>query len=142
MQRIKIILPEQFNFSTQIAVRITDLNYGNHVGNDSFFALMHEARQQYLHSLGYSELDFAGTSLIMADAMIEYKDELHYGDNVTIKVIATNFDKIGFDIFYLFEKQENEKNIVVAKAKTGIMCFDYTNKKRKEVPNEMIEKMK
>lgn len=142
MQRVKINLPEQFIFSTNIAVRITDLNYGNHVGNDSFFSLMHEARQQYLNSLGYSELNFSGNSLIMADAIIEYKAELHYGETVTIKVVATDFDKIGFDIFYLFEKKENEKIIVVAKAKTGMMCFDYNTKRRKEVPDEVIEKMK
>ena len=30
MERIKINLPEHFNFSTNIKIRITDLNYGGH----------------------------------------------------------------------------------------------------------------
>jgi len=35
MARIKILLPEHFSFSCSIPIRITDLNYGNHVGNDT-----------------------------------------------------------------------------------------------------------
>jgi len=37
MQRIKIDLPEFFSFTTPIKIRITDLNYGGHVGNDVFY---------------------------------------------------------------------------------------------------------
>ena len=46
MARIKLLMPEQKIFSTDIAVRITDINYGNHVGNDAFVRLIHEARVQ------------------------------------------------------------------------------------------------
>ncbi len=59
MERIKIQLPEKFSFSTTIKIRITDLNYGGHVGNDVFLSLIHEARQQFLIAHGYSELSFA-----------------------------------------------------------------------------------
>ncbi len=103
MQRIKINLPENFNFSTIIKVRITDLNYGGHVGNDNFFSILHEARQQFLHHFGYSELNIEKASLIMADASIEFKKELNYADEVKISVAANGFDKFGFDIFYKLE---------------------------------------
>ncbi len=36
MNRIKLTMPASYSFSTEIAIRITDLNYGGHVGNDSF----------------------------------------------------------------------------------------------------------
>src|SRR4051812_739086 len=98
MERTKINLPENFNFSTQIKIRITDLNYGGHVGNDSFLSLIHEARQQFLNHFGYSELKVENVSLIMADAAIEFKKELNYGDEVKIFVTASGFDKYGFDI--------------------------------------------
>ena len=52
MERIKINLPETFTFSTIIKIRITDINYGGHVGNDSFLSLVHEARLQFLASNG------------------------------------------------------------------------------------------
>ena len=64
------------------------MNYGGHVGNDSFLSLIHEARQQFLNHFGYSELQFENVSLIMADASIEFKKELNYGDEVKISVAA------------------------------------------------------
>ena len=140
MDRIKLTLPESFSFSTIIRVRITDLNYGGHVGNDSFLSLIHEARQQFLISYGYSELNFAGASLIMADVGIEYRAELNYGDEVKISVAATGFDKIGFDIFYLLEVMKEDKMIIAGKVKTGMICYDYSAKKKVAIPLDAIAK--
>jgi hypothetical protein len=66
----------------------------------------------------------------MADVGLEFKHELNYGDVVTIHVQAADFDKLGFDIYYLLEIEHPEKNIVAGKAKTGMLCFDYTNKRK------------
>ena len=93
MERIRVNLPQQFTFSTIIKVRITDLNYGGHVGNDSFLSFVHEARQQFLNHFGYTELDVENVSLIMADAALEFKKELSYQDEVKISVSASGFDK-------------------------------------------------
>ena len=141
MERIKIVLPGNFDFSTTLKIRITDLNYGGHVGNDVFLSLVHEARQQYLYHHAYSEMDVAGTSLIMADAAIEFKQELLYADEVRISVRATGFDKLGFDIFYLLEVKKDEQWIMAGKVKTGMICFDYKAKKKAAVPAAAIEKL-
>ena len=134
MDRIKINLPATFSFSTMISIRITDLNYGGHVGNDSFLSLIHEARQQFLQHFGFTELAFAGTGLIMADVGIEYKRELNHRDQLKISVAATNFDKLGFDIFYKLELINGEELLLAGKAKTGMMCYDYDAKKKMSVP--------
>src|ERR1700709_1814352 len=123
MERVKINLPEQFNFSTIIKIRITELNYGGHVGNDSFLSLIHEARQQYLNSFGYSELHIENASLIMADASIEFKKELSYNDEVKISVTANGLDKYGFDIFYKLEIINSKTFVLAGKAKTGMLCY-------------------
>ena len=60
MARIKIELPEIFSFTTTIPIRITDLNYGGHVGNDTILSIIHEARMQFLKNAGYTELDLEG----------------------------------------------------------------------------------
>jgi YbgC/YbaW family acyl-CoA thioester hydrolase len=137
MERIKINLPEHFNFSTIIKIRITDLNYGGHVGNDSFLSLVHEARQQFLNHFGYTELKLENVSLIMADAAIEFKKELSYGDEVKISVAAGGFDKYGFDIFYKLEIINGSELIPAGKAKTGMLCYDYKNKKLMPVPENV-----
>ncbi len=134
MARIKIALPEKFSFSCKIPVRITDINYGNHVGNDAILSIIHEARMQFLNSVGTSELNFFDTALIMADVAVEFKSELFYGDMVIAAVAITEISRVGFDLVYKLEKQEAHTNVLVAIAKTGMVCFDYKNKKVTSVP--------
>ena len=141
MNRIKIELPEQFHFSTTIKIRVTDLNYGGHVGNDSFLSLIQEARQQFLLSHGYEELSIAGVGLIMTDVAIEFKKELNYGDTVKISVAADGFDKLGFDLFYKIELATGVEIQIAGKAKTGMLCFDYEQKRKMTVPEEVIRKL-
>ena len=139
MNRIKLDMPGSFSFSTTIPIRITDLNYGGHVGNDSFLALVHEARLQFLRHHGYSELELEGCGLIMADAAIEFKRELNYGDTVKISVAATGFDKLGFDLVYLLEAVTAEGLMLAGRAKTGMLCFDYSTRKKMPLPEKAIQ---
>jgi acyl-CoA thioester hydrolase len=141
MNRIKLDLPENFTFSTTITIRVTDLNYGGHVGNDTFLSLIHEARQQFLISHGYKELEIAGIGLIMADVAIEFRKELNYGDNVKISVAAKDFDRLGFDLFYKMEIMNGEEITICGKAKTGMICFNYPEKKKVPVPEEVISRL-
>jgi len=141
MARIKVELPEQFAFSTTIPVRITDLNYGKHVGNDTILSMIHEARVQYLKQLGYGELDLAGVGVIMSDVGIEFKSELFYGDEVIVSVAAADISKIAFDLYYKLEKLTNEKWVAVSFARTGMVCYDYKAKKIAPVPKEAINKL-
>ena len=70
----------------EIPIRITDLNYGGHVGNDTILSLLHGARVQFLAHHGFKELEAAGVGLIMSDVAIEFKNELFYGDTLIISV--------------------------------------------------------
>lgn len=141
MSRIKISLPETFLFTTTIPVRITDINYGNHVGNDAVLSLIHEARMQFLAHYGFTELNCGGAGLIMADAGIEFKKEIFYGDVLEIKVTASNFSSVGFDLFYLLQKTNSNNMITVAVAKTGMVCYNYEFKKITSVPSDVKEKL-
>jgi acyl-CoA thioester hydrolase len=142
MARIKVELPEHFAFSTTIPVRITDLNYGNHVGNDTILSMIHEARVQFLQQLGYGELNLAGVGLIMSDVAIEFKSELFYGDAVIASVVAGDLTKISFDLYYKLEKKSGDTTHLVAVAKTGMVCYDYGKKKVAAIPEVVIVKLK
>jgi acyl-CoA thioester hydrolase len=148
MARIKIDLPEKFPFTTSIPVRITDINYGGHAGNDTVLSLIHEARVQFLKNYGYKELEFEGAGMIMADVCIEFKNELFYGDVVIASVAITEFSKVSFEIYYKLEKvlrqasrndrdKHDDKRVLVAVAKTGMVCYDYKNKKIVAVPEKV-----
>ena len=126
-------MPAAFKFSTTIPVRITDLNYGGHVGNDTILSIIHEARVQFLKSFNYSEKDLGGTGMIMGDVVINFKNELFYGDVVQASVDVINISRASFDIVYLLKKGE----VVVAEAKTGMVCFDYELKKVTSIPDNV-----
>jgi acyl-CoA thioester hydrolase len=132
MARIKLALPEAFKFETDIPVRITDINYGGHLGNDSVLAIIHEARVRFLKSLGYSEMDVEGAGLIQSDAVIVFKSEGFYGDIVNAKVAVDDFSATGCDFLFLLTNRETGAEIV--RAKTGIVFYDYENKKLLKVP--------
>ena len=138
MARIKLTLPAQFSFTTEIPVRITDVNYGGHVGNDAILSIIHEARMQYLHQHGYSEISFAGAGLIMSDVAIDFKNEVFYGDTIIARVTANDFSKVGFDISYKLEKIKEGKTLTVALAKTGMVCYDYEARRIAAVPEAAI----
>lgn len=142
MARTRLQLPSLFAFSTVLPVRITDVNYGGHVGNDTILTLLHEARVQYLQSLGYSEMNFAGAGLIMSDAVIEFKNELFYGNPLTAFVTAEEFTRVSFDIFYRLSVEKDGKEMLIATAKTGMVCFDYQARKVVAVPEAAIQKIK
>ena len=141
MSRVKIDLPDSFSFSTVFAVRITDLNYGAHVGNDKVLSFVHEARVRYLQSLGFSELDLAGVGLIMADAALIFKNEMYYGDELLISIAAVEFSRVGFDLIYRIEKKSDEKPQTVAVVKTAMICYDYGLKKVVPLPNAAKDKL-
>ncbi|MFD2920105.1 acyl-CoA thioesterase [Terrimonas rubra] len=141
MARLKLIIPSQFSFTTQIPVRITDVNYGGHVGNDAILSIIHEARMQYLQANGYSEISFEGAGLIMSDVAIDFKNEVFYGDTIIAHVTANDFAKVGFDIVYKLEKIKDDKTIPVALAKTGMVCYDYQARRIAAVPEVAAAKL-
>ncbi|MCU0388370.1 MAG: thioesterase family protein [Chitinophagaceae bacterium] len=141
MQKVKIEEPAKYHFSTEIPVRITDLNYGNHVGNDAFLGLVHEARVQYLKQYGYSELNVEGFGLIMSDAAIRFMAELFYGDVVKIEVAPFGFSSVGFDLIYRLSIIREEKQSVAGLAKTGMILFDYEKRRPVPLPDMLKNKM-
>ena len=113
-------------------IRITDINFGAHLGNDSLLSIVHEARLQFLNHLGYSESNIEGSGIIMVDAGIQYKSEAFYADELIIEVAVTDFTGIGCDfVFRLTNKNSNKE---IATAKTGIVFFNYEKRKTAPVP--------
>jgi acyl-CoA thioesterase FadM len=135
MARVKINIPESKPlFTTSISLRIADMNYGNHLGNDRMLVIAQEVRVQWLQSLGLSELNIGGCGLIMADAMVVYKNEGLYGDLLTISLFSEDISNIAFDLIFSITVKRQETEINIAQVKTGMVGFDYENKKITPLP--------
>lgn len=139
MARVKIDLPDKFIFSTNIEVRIGDVNYGGHVGNDSLLSIVHDARLKFLKHFGYTELELDGVSMIMADAALIYKGEAFYGEMLKIEISATDFHKYGFDLIYKITNEKTGKDVCIVK--TGMLCFNYETRKIALLPNSTQQKL-
>ena len=69
---------QRTDFLTSIPFRITDHNYGDHVANNVFVEYLHEGRVQFLSSLGYTEQDVEGVSLILLEFWVKYAKQAFY----------------------------------------------------------------
>ena len=137
MARIKLEIPGQIIASFNIPIRIADINYGNHVGNDAFVSIIHEARMQWLNQYGYTELKIEGIGLIMSNLAIEFKNESFYGDTVEVKIGAGEISRVGFELYYQLFAIRNNETILLANAKTGMVCYDYDAKKVAAIPEKL-----
>ncbi|MCU0662848.1 MAG: thioesterase family protein [Myxococcota bacterium] len=72
MPRASLKEKERYPFSTTLAVRVGDLNYGGHLAYDRLLGLAHEARLELLSRLGATELDLGDgrTGIIAGDAVL------------------------------------------------------------------------
>ncbi|AOX99146.1 thioesterase family protein [Jeongeupia sp. USM3] len=135
MPRLKLNMPDGVDFQTRLTVRVTDLNYGGHLGNQALLGLLHEARLQFLRALGFDELGTADRpGLIQADAQVAFRSEAFAGDDLTIKLTACDVERTHFDLYY--EVRTDER--LVAQAKTNLAFFDYSKRKTTAVPDAFL----
>lgn len=129
MKRVKITFPDTPPLASfAFPLRIADINYGGHLGNDRVLSLAHEARAQMLAQYGFSEMDCGGHSLIMADAEIAFRAEAFYGEILDISVFTGDASAKGFSLYYRMTKSGQDAT-VVAEVRTGMVAFDYEERK-------------
>jgi acyl-CoA thioester hydrolase len=132
MARVQIDLPETFPFRTEIPIRIDDINYGGHLGNDAVLSLAHEARVRLFRQHGWSELDVAGAGILMVDAAIVYRAEGRHGMTLRVEVAFDDVRSRGCDLLYRLADAATGAEI--ARVKTGIVFFDYGARRVAHMP--------
>lgn len=137
MARVRLQMPSGLLGSFTIPVRITDINYGNHVGNNAIVEFIHEARVQFLRSHQFTELNAGGIGLIMNELVVEYKNESFYNDLLIITVYCGEITKVSFELFYEISTYRNDTQTVIALAKTGMVGYEYDKKKVVAIPEKL-----
>ncbi len=133
-------MDNNFSFYTEIEIRISDINYGGHLGNDRYLSLFHDARIRYLNQFGYSEYDIGNNiGIIMAESHINYKAEAFLGDILDIGVRINEIGKVKFLMEYIIIRLSDNKTIATGYTKMG--SFNYKSKKTAKIPQEFKEKL-
>lgn len=143
MDRFVLTIPSEARriYTTNLQVRISDLNYGGHLGHDRLVTLAHEVRMEYLRKISRSEIDFLGTNkgLIATDVCAIYSAEGHYADELEV---STFFQAkgLGFNFFYRFIKKiDAQKSKELGLLRVGLLLYDYDLKKVLKNPKELNE---
>lgn len=93
-----------------------------------------------MRHVGLTEFDPAtGRGTIMADVAIEYKGEGFHGDMLHIRMAADDFSKYGFDVVYDVRNQDGRE---IARAKTGMLMFDYKARKLQVLSEEAASRLR
>lgn len=123
MSRVSIALPETFQFTTELPVLISQINSGNHLGNDALISLMNEARVRFTRQQGFLENDLArGLTVVNADLAVLYQSEAHYGEVLVASIAAVNFHRCGYDFVYLLTDKASGR--AIAQGKTAHILID------------------
>ncbi len=139
MARVKLNMDgTTFVFRTEMEVRITDINYGQHVGNDAMLGLLHEARLRFLASFGFSEQDIGGAGMLMGDAVVQFKAVSFRGDELVVEMGLADVERRTFDLMYRVVRKSD--GATVALAKTGMVAFDYAANRMADLPVVFLEK--
>ncbi|HAL91566.1 MAG TPA: esterase [Verrucomicrobia bacterium] len=139
MARVKLDMEGvEFVFRTELDVRITDINYGRHVGNDAMLGLLHEARLRFLANFGFSEEDIGGVGMLMGDAVMQFKAVAFRGDRLIVEMGLKDVERRTYDLMYRVMRQGD--GVVVALAKTGMVAFDYAKNRLADLPEIFLGK--
>lgn len=139
MARLTLQFPEdQFCFTTQLTVRITDINAANHLANDSMISMISEARARFLFTYGIAETRKDGTGIIVTDLATTHKAEAHARDVLLFEVGVMDFNKYGGDITFRITRPADGS--LIAMAKSGFVFYDYLNKRVVPMPSEFDAK--
>ncbi|MBI3142276.1 MAG: thioesterase family protein [Bacteroidetes bacterium] len=129
--------PGQVMHRFETVVRVTDLNYGNHLANHVVQVYLQEARMDFLRAHGLSEFNVGqGASLIQGDVAIVYQSEGFLADVIEISLTVAEFGNASFDMYY--QLLNLTRNAPLAIAKTRMVCFDYGLRTSIPVPKSFI----
>lgn len=132
MPRLRLSPPERVVFSTDIDVRVTDLNYGKHLGHMELVGLLHQARVEFLSRHGMTELNIEGRVLVVVDLAVCYRSEAFLGQRLAIDIGLSFEGSRGVQFSYGVRNQESD--VVVALARTGVLFSDPENRAVVQVP--------
>jgi len=140
MPRIKLKPRDRYQHIFKATIEVTDLNYGNHMGNDALVGIIHRARVHFLHTLGAAEnnLGDGQTGILLTDLVVNYKGEGFLFDKL---VVESGIGELRPKGFRMFHRIAAEQNRLIALAETGIVAFNYHTRKVAPIPEAFAAKI-
>jgi acyl-CoA thioesterase FadM len=132
MARVQVDEPDEVLYSHELRVRITDINYGNHLGHDTLVSMLHDARAAFFRDSGIEEWDTDGCALIVVDLAVSYRAEACFGQELRVEIGAGEVGSRGCELLY--RVTDLDSGTVVALAKTGVVFVDPSSHQVVRIP--------
>ncbi|WP_163577490.1 acyl-CoA thioesterase [Halomonas faecis] len=133
MERIRLDFPDAAIIHRQaLAVRITDMNYGRHLGHDALVSLLHEARVAALASLGLAEWDLGGCASVVADLAVQYQAEARWPDALVAETAVRPPEGKALTVYQRLRREDDDR--VVATARLNLVLLDPVSGRPTAVP--------
>lgn len=96
-----------------IEPRISDINYGGHVGHVELIYLLHEIRVRFLDKYSLQETDINGHVLVMHNLNLTYKNQVFWNNKLEVNM-KTKIDGVKIIFAYHVINTTREKEAAMA----------------------------
>jgi acyl-CoA thioesterase FadM len=119
---------------------MSEINAGNHLGNNTLISLISDARTLFLCHLGMPPEDVGNSrnATLITDLATLYKAPAYFNDQLLIEVGVMDLNRYGGDFIYRVTRQRDA--CVIALAKNGFVFFDFVASKVVEIPTDFRER--
>ena len=109
-----------------IKPRISDINYGGHLGHMELVSLLHEIRVQFLKKNGMSEIEIDGCALYMRQLHLDYISEAFWDNELKVHM---TLERRGARIIFKYTVYNLAENNITAKAEATMVLVNTNNHK-------------
>lgn len=116
-------------FSMAITPKFGDTDALGHINNISLPGWFEAARNP-IFRLFVPDLDFAKWNLIMVHIDVDFKGQLYYGEDVTIRSYVSKIGNSSFTVFH----EAWQRDSLCASGSAVIVYFDFSTQKPQPIP--------
>lgn len=132
----------EFKLKIPIQIRFKDLDMLGHVNSAVHLTYFELARVCYFDELDKDlKIDWASNSLVVAKIEMDYIHQILMKDKLSVSVWVSRIGTKSFDMQCSMIKEEEGKEIKVAKGMAIIVCFNFKLNKSVAVPENWKSKM-
>jgi acyl-CoA thioesterase FadM len=138
MPRVKIEEQVRYPYSIDLEVRVSELNYGGHLGYERLLAMAHQARVRLLEQLGATELDLGdgATGIVAADLAVAYLGEAFLNDVLVFEIKPVEIGLVAFRLAHRVSHKGSGRK--VALAEIGFVGFDTRRRAPGRLPDRFL----
>ena len=133
---IKLNKPSELN----IQVRFNDVDIAGHVNNAVYQEYFDLGKLNYFNQILGNEVDWKKEGLVLANITIDYFQPILLDESL---FLSTHVESFGNKSFVMIQELYDEQKIILkSKAKSIMVCFDFTSNSTIPVPSAWVNQIK